>query len=190
MVVVCSLAAACATAVRPAVPAPEPDVKVSKSPLLSQENRDFANALAHYGEAIRSEIHDDHAAALSNYLASAALDPSNESLQFRVALALMQEKRVAEAVALMEKSAQANSKSERTLIWLALIYRSADQDEKALGTYRHAIEVAPTSTVAYIESASLLAKQGKDDSAIKLLESAIAKVGTNNEADITRTLGE
>ncbi len=190
-VVVCAFAAACVT-VRAPVSTPETatDEKTLLSPALPQENRDFAEALAHYGEAIRSDIHDDHAAAMSNYVAAATLDSSNDALQFRVALALLQDKRTDEAIALMEKSAKTNPKSERALIWLAMIYRSASLDDKSLDTYRRVIAIAPTSSVAYIESAGLLSREGKDDSAIALLESALPKVGTNDTDDITRSLGE
>jgi tetratricopeptide (TPR) repeat protein len=191
MVVFCTLASDCAS-IRSPNAEPDPDVPAGPGHpvVLSESSRDFAGALANYSEALRHELHDDHAAALSNYVAAARLDPANDSLQFRVALALMQEKRAAEAIALMEKAAMANPKSERTLIWLALIYRSAEQDDKALETYRKAMDAAPTSSVAYIESAALLTKKNNDADAIRILESALSRVGPNEEDDVTRALGE
>lgn len=156
---------------------------------LTQEQRDFADALAHFSEAVRFELNDRHQAALTNYIAAARLDPANDALQFRVALSLLQEKRLNEAIDIMEKAAKARPNSERTLNWLALIYRSADQDDKALATYKRTMAVAPTSSIAFIESAALLSKKGDNDTAIRLLENA-TQISSNEQPAICRTLGE
>lgn len=191
MAALCALATSCAS-VGPAEIAPDIDspLKAARVPVLPQERRDFAEALARYSQAVREEMHDRHAAAMSNYVAAAALDPSNESLQFRVALALLQEKRTAEAVAIMEKAAKAGPKSERVLVWLALVQRSAGLEDKALDTYAKAIAAAPRSAVAYLESSDLLVKQGKTPAAIRLLESAVDRVAPKEADDVMRKAGE
>lgn len=190
--VVSLFAAGCAvTHVGPASsPDADTDFRVG-SVVLSSAQHDLASSLARYGMAVRSELHDDRAGALSNYLAAASLDPSNEALQFRVALGLLQEKRNDEAVRLMERAAErAPTPSDRLLIWQALVYRAAERDADALRTYRKAIVVAPTNHIPYLESAALVAKAGDGSGAIRILEGARPHVMTNAEPDLVRALGE
>lgn len=190
-VVFCLVAAACSTT----GPASRDDeaggsASAPRRVVLSDDRREFAAALARYSEAIRQEILGNHDAAVSNYVATAALDPSNESLQFRVALTLLRDKRTDEAVALMEGAAKASPKSDRALIWLALVHRSAGHEDKALEIYDRAIALSPTSTVAHIEAAAIEARQGRGEVAIKRLEFAFNAVSTNDQPAIMRVLGE
>lgn len=166
------------------------ELPVARSFILPEDRREFAHALARFAEGIRFEIHDMQGAALSNYVAAAELDPSNESLQFRVAIALLREKRPQEAIALMERAVRLQPSSDRALIWLALVYRSAEMEDKALATYRRAIAAAPTSVVAHVECANLLNKRGEIPAAIEVLKAGLKRVVADDQDELTRSLGE
>lgn len=191
MALFCLIAAACSTT-RPDI-SDEDTAGTPSAPrrlLLPDDRREFARALALYSEAMRLEMNGQHEAAISNYIAAAAADLSNEQLQFRVALALIQDKRTDEAVAIMERAASMGRINERALIWLALVYRTAGKEDKALETYNRAIDLSPTSSVAYIEAAGILMRQGRGNDAIRRLETALTAVATNDQPVVMRVLGE
>ena len=184
-------AAGCATVPQSSVPTLDGDDAPlhATSILLPERQREFASALAAYSMAVRDELHENRAGALSNYLAAAALDASNEALQFRVALGLIQEKRTDEAVRIMERAVE-RSPTDRSLIWQALVYRASERDADALRAYRRAMTFAPSNQVPYLEAASLLAKAGDQAGAIRTLQAGQPLVATNTEPEIVRAIVE
>jgi hypothetical protein len=99
-VVLCSslaFAAGCATYSRPG-----PDSGAAAETASASA---FSEALARYSTGLALEWQNDAPGSFSNFLRAAELDPDNEELQFRVALSLIQQRRLPEAVTLMERLA-------------------------------------------------------------------------------------
>ena len=165
MVLLCLCAAACHTA-RPR----QGEETLSASPAADRQ----ARALAQYSQALIEEKAGHPAAAASNLVAAARLDASSEELRLRAAMALMQLKRFADAQQLLTEWCAAHPESEKGMLWLALAYRAADDGERALQTYRRIIARVPASPIAYIESASLLAKAQQEGKALAILEEGAA----------------
>ena len=142
---------------------------------LSEEDTEFAEALAFFTQGLVHEFNHEYDQALSNYKRAVDRDPDNEELHFRIAMGLLQQKKNDEAIALMESLALRKPDSKKPRLWLALIYRATDQSEKALDTYESLIELSPQDASLYIEAASLLMREERDDEAIDVLESGLGE---------------
>lgn len=143
---------------------------------LSSEELDRAGALARFGQGVLYDLNDESGPALTNFLEAARLDPDNEELHFRVTMGLLRDHRFEEAQDLMEDLCARRPKSEKALLWLALVHRAADENEKALATYQRTIKIAPTTPVAYLESANILVKEHREPEAVAVLERGIQRV--------------
>jgi tetratricopeptide (TPR) repeat protein len=153
-----------------------PEAAHAAYPALSPERAAFAEALAAYAQGVSEETRRDFDAALAHYQRAAELDPANEELHFRIAMALLQKNRTAEAISTIERLCERYPKSERAWLAMAVVYRATDNGEKAARAYERAIRCAPESFAAYIELAALYEKMGRGDEAIALLSSALGKV--------------
>lgn len=156
-------------------------------PALSPEEIARSSALALYSQGLIDEYNDDFAGALSNFQQAVALDPDNEELNLRVAIGLLQQKKLDEALALVESFAANHPDAEKAQLFLTLVYRASEQYDKVERIYRQMIKKSPSKPDIYLELASLYIKQGNDAAAVKLLEQAISKV--DNPLDMLRVLG-
>lgn len=155
----------------------------------SAEERDrFARALAYFSQGVLHESENEPTAAISNFQAAVALDPDHEELHFRLAMALLQERRFDEARELLETYTESHPKSEKAWLWLALVYRASDQESAALDVYARLRKLSPASPAGYVEAAGLLIKLNRAEEGIILLEEASTRIDDN--VDILRVLGE
>lgn len=181
-VVLCSslaFAAGCATYSRPG-----PDSGAAAETASASA---FSEALARYSTGLALEWQNDAPGSFSNFLRAAELDPDNEELQFRVALSLIQQRRLPEAVTLMERLADRRPKSERVQLWMALTYQAAGDQKRALDTYDRVRKINPRSTVPYLQKAEVLLRQKNFDEAVATLESGLDRV--DDARDLYRALG-
>ncbi len=140
-----------------------------------------AQAMARFSQALVDERANRPEAAVSNLLEATRLDPTSEDLRYRAAMGLLQQKRNREAQVLLSDWADRHPTSDKALLWLALAYRADDDPERALAIYRRAIQAVPTSTVPYLESASLLTKSGRDREAFDILLAGANRASRSNE---------
>ena len=185
--VVCLLATASAC-VGPRVSGPGDSAPDAQAGGLPPDRAAFAEALARYSLALSQEWNRESAPAFSNFLRAAELDPTNEELQFRVALGLIREQRHDEARDLMERLAQRRPKSERAQVWTAFILRITGQPEAAMTYYDRALRVAPEAPLPYLEKAALLMRMERSQEAIDLLRAGLKRARESTE--IGRMLGE
>lgn len=155
---------------------------------LSAERAAFANSLAYYGTAVGQDWSGQDAAAFSNFLRAAELNPDNEELQSRVALALISAQRQEEARAITQRLAERRPHSEQAQLSAAFIERLTGNPEKALFYYEQAIKAAPTSAAGYLEKAAVLVRTGRSAEAIDLLKSGLKRV--RDSEDMTRMAGQ
>lgn len=145
-------------------------------PTLSAEGAARADALSYYGRGLLDERHRDYAAALSNFQAAARLDPTHEELVLRVALLLLQQRRVDEAVGAMEEAYRVLPDSEKILRWTILVHRAAEHTDRVIELYRDLIRRDPANPEPYVELTALLVEEKRIDEAIRLLESGRDRV--------------
>jgi tetratricopeptide (TPR) repeat protein len=146
-----------------------------------------AEALARFGRGIIAEYNRDFPAALTNYQAAVRFDPDNEDLQLRIAIGLLQEKKLDEALTLVEDLSRRHPESERAQLVLALLYRATDRNDQVERVYRRLIQMAPAKPDVYIELASLYINDRRDRQAIALLDQGLRK--STNRVDLLRMLG-
>ncbi|MCS6772136.1 MAG: tetratricopeptide repeat protein [Kiritimatiellae bacterium] len=187
--VVMCLAAAAAGCATPRAPSqrPEPDEPVlAPDKSLPPERAAFADALAHYAVGISAEWGDG--SAISNFLRAAELDPENEELQFRVALMLVRDQRGEEACEIVKRLADRRSASARAQVFAAVIHRITGRQDEALRYYRRAIRVDPGDPVPYLEIAAMLARAGRFQDALDLLQSGLERA--REKQDLVRMTGQ
>ncbi|MBP7830812.1 MAG: tetratricopeptide repeat protein [Kiritimatiellae bacterium] len=138
---------------------------------LSAEGEVQASALAFYSRGLLDERRRDYVSALSNFQAAARLDPANEELVLRVALLLLQQRRVDEAVGVMEESCRVLPDSDKILRWTILVNRAAEHTDRVIELYRDLIRREPADADPYVELTALLVQDKRIDEAIRLLES-------------------
>jgi tetratricopeptide (TPR) repeat protein len=188
LVVCLSVAAGGCAALRGSAPDPQPTAEPASPGPLPPDREAFAEALARYATGISYEWNRDGAAAASNFLRAAELDPDNEELQFRVALGLVRDQRGAEALELMERLARRRPNSERAQVWTAFVLRLLGRPEAAMEYYDRALRIAPGEPLPYLEKAALLARTERSDEAIALLEQGLRRARATE--DIARMLAQ
>ncbi|MBU1909655.1 MAG: tetratricopeptide repeat protein [Verrucomicrobia bacterium] len=165
-------AGGCRSVPPPVIENPE---SASLSP-LSDGGAARAESLAFYAQGLRDERRRDYESALTNFQSAARRAPGNEELSLRVALLLLQQRRVDEAVQVMEAAYSRRPRSEKTLRWTALVNRAADRMDRVEALYRELIKLDPTDPDAYLELTALLVQGGKNQEAIRLLETGLDRV--------------
>jgi len=153
---------------------------------LSAEGQARADSLACYAKGLLDERRRDYASALSNFQAAARLAPDNEELALRVALLLLQQRRVDEAVGVMDEATRHQPDSDKILRWTILVHRAAGHTERVIELYRDLIRREPANADPYIELTALLIQEGRHDEAIRLLESGRDRV--DEPLDLLRLL--
>jgi len=153
---------------------------------LPRESAAFAEALAYFSQGLIYEYHDEYGAALTNYQRAVALDPENEELHLRLAMGLLQQKRGAEAVAVMDRFVARRPQSRKGLLWLALLYRATNQPEQTERVYERLVQHAPAEPAGYIELAAIYAGRNETEKAVQILERGLSQTANSN--DILRAL--
>jgi len=105
--------------------------------------------------------------------AAFAADPENEEVRRELAIVLHAEKHLDEAVQHFEWLAR-RSPSVRSLLDLAIAYRSVSRLDESAATYGRLLELSPNNPVALHNLASLAFQQGDPEKAIAMFRKAIA----------------
>ncbi len=155
---------------------------------LTSEDKARVEAMAYLGQGVVNDLNDQQSAAASNYLAAARADPTNEELHFRATLALLTQRRFAEARDVMEGFCARNPKSAKGFLWLALVYRAEDLNQKALDTYAKACRLDGSSPTAYLEMANILIRQKRFYPAELILNEGIRRV--EDPSELVRLLSD
>ena len=132
----------------------------------------LAFVLAFPGFAWAEEPGAPATSQLESLRAAWAADPADESVRRDLAIALHGEKYFAEAIEHFEWLAE-NSPSARSLLDLAIAYRSASRLHDSEATYMRMLELSPDHPIALHNLGSLAFKQGDTDKAIAWFRKAI-----------------
>lgn len=163
-----------------------------KGPSGSLEAEDRAEAMARYSEGLRLDLAGDHAAAFTNYLRAAELDPLlNEKIVLRVVSDLVDQGHRQEALALIKGAAQRDPKSFDTQIWLGLVAQTTGKPDDlkiAIAAFDRARAINPSSQDSYIQKAALFMRQKRFEEACEALEVGIPRV--DDPLDLYRALGD
>ena len=144
-------------------------------PALDEDSARFAEVLARYAQGLIHDFNQQYDAALTNYLQAVELDTSNEDLNLRIAMGLLQQRRNDEAVRVMEALVRREPESGKALAWMALIYRAADQPDKAEETYRRLLALDPGDATVYLDFAAFHLRDGRREEAREVLRAGIRK---------------
>jgi tetratricopeptide (TPR) repeat protein len=131
-----------------------------------------SRAVAHYASGVALELTDGIDAALPEYLQAFELDPVRTALAVRLAEIYLTRKEYAKASALLEISIKAAPNSPALWLWLGIVYRSADQTQKAVPALRQALKLDPRSLTAVRNLVDIYLQQGLSAEAVALLDHA------------------
>jgi len=138
---------------------------------LTQEEIDFARALAYYAQGLilEQELGGNSAEAMEEFAKAAELDPNRSILSAKAAMIALQRRQPDSAIAILEKAHKANPHSARTLLDLASICQAAGRADDAAKYYARVIELDKTSTFAYLSLARLRFERKLDADALTVL---------------------
>jgi tetratricopeptide (TPR) repeat protein len=134
-----------------------------------------------YARAVRLEIEQGTDASLPLYLEVLARDPSFVSLYLKLGLGYIEEKKPAEAAALLEKGVAANPKAGELAAGLAYARYSAGDYAAASTLAQQAKALVPFSPLAHRIAFESLRDQGQTPAALDLAKAAAVIPG--GEAD-------
>ncbi|HKC25956.1 MAG TPA: tetratricopeptide repeat protein, partial [Thermoanaerobaculia bacterium] len=135
-----------------------------------------AELLLKRGELHR--VHGDVEAALADFRAASAIDPSLEAVDLCAARALLEGKRPTEAAARIERVLARRPGDPEALLIRARAAAALGETERAAQLYPRALDVAPRPDPdLYVETARALEAAGKGVDALATLERGLARLG-------------
>ena len=138
------------------------------------------------GRLAMQEKNED--AAVREFDAAVTADPSSiRAVQAKVGTLLLQ-KRVKDAIQIAEAGARREAKRPEFHNLLAAAYALDRQWEKAVASYRKAMELDPTGVVPRLGLARVALAQGKDEEAIAQLQAALQQEPGNATAALLITV--
>lgn len=145
--------------------------------VLSEDEINFAKALAHYNQALvyENEQGKDYAKALEHFTAAIELDPARQQLYAQVAMLHLHQKHPQEAIKVLKQACKNNPRRVQSWVDLAVIYELIEDFDNAIEQYTHAIKLAPGTTPLYIELARIYFRQGMDSEALKVVKKGLRK---------------
>ena len=155
---------------------------------LSEEQRDFARALAYFSRAQVHEFRREFDQALEFYQQALAYDPEHTGTYLRVAINLMRGDRDEEAIDLLQELVERRPDQADPLIWLGSAYRQKEDWEAALRSYRGALERDPENEALYMQMTGILIQQERKEEAIDLLQEGAEIV--EHPSSLYQLLGE
>ncbi|SDU16641.1 Tetratricopeptide repeat-containing protein [Verrucomicrobium sp. GAS474] len=154
---------------------PDEGVEETLYPIrLSAPAEKQATAYALYSEAVSREADAGLPAAIPLYRAALKQDPSYVPLYLKVTLALLTDRRFAEADTLLTQGLAANPDSPSLLASLALTREYEGQPAEALRLAAKAKDLAPAHLLAHRVAFETLRNQKKDAEALRLIRAASA----------------
>ncbi|HCN27506.1 MAG TPA: hypothetical protein DIT64_01715 [Verrucomicrobiales bacterium] len=154
-----------------------PPVDAAAGRRLQAGGERVASALAHYSTALRLEVENNPRAALEHYLKALEVDPSNASLAMHTAELAYSFRGRETAVALLEKTVEANPDAPEPYLNLARFcatYAPDDpfENDRAKLTLDRALKRFPRSAEVHGFAAVTLLSQGQRDEAARVLDGA------------------
>ena len=142
---------------------------------LTAEERQFAQALAHYGQGL---LHQGEQGRFSDeafeaFAAAVEADPSAHRVASRVALGYLFRNRTADAVRALEESCAELPDSVQARVDLALVYQMVGRADEAISSYSKAIRLAPHRDVLYVELAGLMFNEQRDELALRTVRTGL-----------------
>jgi tetratricopeptide (TPR) repeat protein len=120
-----------------------------------------ARAHAHFAAAILAESEGRAEAALGHYVEAAREDPVNETLVLQTTGRLLQGRKSAEAVELLERCTRLPRPPAAYFAWLGLAQAQQGKLEEAVRANRTALRIDPTLLLAYQNLVAIHSEQGK-----------------------------
>ncbi len=147
---------------------------------LSEERADFSKALALFSQGYSHELKENFEESIGYYLRALEFDPGYHELYLRTALHHIRLDQLDKAEEIMETLASREPSLPQAHVWQAFVYRAGDKPDKAIESYRKALDLAPHDADPYIQLADLYLKQGETDKAQQTLIEGIDKAEDTN----------
>ena len=145
----------------------------------SEEHR--AEALAEYGTGVSAEIRGEADDALDHYQRALQLDPQNATLAGHLVQSYLNRRDVTNAVSVLETSVKANPNDAELSYLLGYVYRSDNQDEKAIAAFQRTLKLDPTNIGALGGLLDIYVAKDSAADAAKLFDRAFhQKVNTSS----------
>ncbi len=155
---------------------------------ISEDDRAFSKALAHFSRGHLHELNQEYDAALAQYRLALTYDPDHQDTYLRVALNLIRRDRTDEAIDILRQLSDRKPDSAQPLIWLGSAHRHNRGMDAAITAYQKALERAPDNAGIYIQLVDLYIQQGAEQDAMDLLSLGTRKA--DEPKDLYRVLGE
>ncbi len=155
---------------------------------LSEEERAFSRALAHFSTAQILELNQRHEEAVAQYRLALEHDPDYLDTYLRIALNLIRRNKTDEAIEVLTQLVERRPQDAQALVWLGSAYRHKREMDNAISAYRRALERAPDNAAVYIQLVDLLIQRGDELEAIELLKDGLEKA--DETLNLYRVLGE
>jgi tetratricopeptide (TPR) repeat protein len=150
--------------------------------VLPLQHRDFSKALAHYGQGLIHDLHDDTAQAATNYVRAFEIDPDIDEAYLRASKRYVALSRNSDALAVIQRLIDRRSDDATPELWKAVMHQAFENHEEAIASYRAAIKKNPSAIAPYLEVAGIYYKQEDYREAIEILERAIKQASHPAEA--------
>ena len=148
---------------------------------LSPAEEHRAAALAEYGTGVSDEIRGEVDDALDHYQRALQLDPQNATLAGRLVQSYLNRRDITNAVNVLETSVKANPNDPELSYLLGYVYRSDNQDEKAIAAFQHTLKLDPTNINALGGLLDIYVVKDSVTDAVKLFDHAFhQKVNTGS----------
>lgn len=162
--------AGCSTSYHPPRPA-------GSGAALTADDQNLAEALAHYSQALISEVTlGETQASLRHFREAAACDPSNLPLSLKVVVDCMGRRDYTGAVSVLQQTARYHPKSVEIQLLLGTIYQTQERREDAARAFRAAIRMDPARPDGYVRLATLHVVGLDSHRALKVADEGFARV--------------
>lgn len=160
--------------------------------VLSARDANLAEALAHYSQALVSDVTlGEASSAFLHYREAAARDPRHLALNLKVALDHLSRQEYRAAVAVLNRTAAYHPDSLELYLMLGAAWQALGEARECERALRCAIRVAPTRAEGYVRLASLRAARMDPEGALEVIQAGLAQGVQQKQAllELTESLG-
>jgi len=144
---------------------------------LSKAECNLAEALAHYSQALISEMTLGEAqSSLSHFRQAAAHDPSCLPLSLKVAVDSIFRQDYTGAVSVLNQAARYHPDSDEVQLLLGSLYQTQGKTRDAIHAFRFAIRLAPERADGYVRLSALYAVRLDRRNALSVIDAGLARV--------------
>jgi tetratricopeptide (TPR) repeat protein len=144
---------------------------------LTDKDRRFMEALAHYGQGLLDETSQGarSASALSNFVEAAERDPSVQRLRYRAAIAHLRRGEPDKAIGELEAACRTTPDSAQAWIELGTICQLTGRNDEAVNALNRAVTLDPRRSAVYVGLANLHFGRSDDVRAFDVLKRGFGK---------------